>query len=92
MNQRTKLTIWLIVGILLALGPIWGTVGTVIGMLTAFGQLQPEAPVEAEALAKSISLALYTTVAGWVACPIGIVTIIVSAVKLGKCQSQEEGE
>ncbi len=90
MGQKTKLTIWLIVGIVLALGPVWGTVGTVIGMLTAFGHLQPEAPATAETLANSISMALYTTIAGWVACPIGIATIIVSAIKLGKHQGQLE--
>jgi biopolymer transport protein ExbB/TolQ len=83
MKRKTKLIVWLVVGIILALGPIWGMIGTVVGMLLAFGNLGQPQP-QAEALASNISLALYATAAGWIACPIGIVTIIVSAIKLGK--------
>lgn len=82
-KRKTKLIVWLVAGIILALGPIWGMIGTVVGMVLAFVNLgQPEP--QAEALASNISLALYTTAAGWIACPIGIVVIIVSAIKLGK--------
>lgn len=83
MKGRTKLIVWLVAGIILALGPIWGMIGTVLGMILAFGNLGQPQP-QAEALAGNISLALYATAAGWIACPIGIVIIIVSAIKLGR--------
>ena len=83
MKRKTKLIVWLVIGIIVALGPIWGMIGTVVGMLLAFGDLGQPQP-QAEALASNISLALYAAAAGWIACPIGIVTIIVSAIKLGK--------
>lgn len=83
MKRKTKLIIWLVAGIILALGPIWGMIGTIVGMVLAFGNLAQSQP-QPEVLAGNISLALYTTAAGWIACPIGIVIIIVSAIKLGK--------
>ena len=83
MKRKTKLILWLFAGIILALGPIWGMIWTVVGMILAFGNLGQPQP-QAEALASNISLALYATAAGWIACPIGIVIIIVSAIKLGK--------
>ena len=87
MKRKSKLITWLVAGIVLALGPIWGMIGTVIGMLLAFSNLgQPE--LQAEALASNISFALYTTAAGWIACPIGIVIIIVSAIKLGRIKRE----
>jgi biopolymer transport protein ExbB len=61
----------LVFGIILALGPIWGLLGTVLGMINAFGRLA-ESEAEVTALSNDISLALYTTVAGYIALPIGI--------------------
>lgn len=87
MKRETKLITWLVAGIVFSLGPIWGMIGTVIGMLLAFGNLGQQEP-QAEALASNISIALYTTAAGWIACPIGIVIIIVSAIKIGKMQKE----
>ena len=90
MKRKSKLITWLVGGIILALGPIWGMIGTVVGMVMAFGHLGQSEP-QAEVLANDISLALYTTAAGWIACPIGIVIIIVSAIKLGKDKREGEG-
>jgi biopolymer transport protein ExbB/TolQ len=90
MKRKTKLISWLVVGIILALGPIWGMIGTVVGMVLAFGNLADPQPETGE-LASNISLALYTTAAGWIACPIGIVVTIISAIKLGKSKTQTEG-
>ncbi|MBI2438021.1 MAG: MotA/TolQ/ExbB proton channel family protein [Lentisphaerae bacterium] len=87
MKRKTKLIIWLVVGIILALGPIWGMIGTVLGMLFALGHLSQPQP-QAEVLASNISLALYATAAGWIASPIGIVTIIISAIKLGRSKKE----
>jgi len=71
----------LIAGILLALGPVWGFLGTVIGMIGAFGDLaEKTGEAKAEALASNIEFALYTTVAGCVMCPIGIVIIVLAII------------
>jgi biopolymer transport protein ExbB/TolQ len=86
-RRKTKLIVWLVAGIILALGPVWGNIGTVVGMILTFGnggQPQPQA----EALASSISLALCATAVGWIACPIGIVIIIVSGAKLVKAAKE----
>jgi biopolymer transport protein ExbB len=90
MKRKNKLVIWLIGGIILALGPIWGMLGTVVGMVSAFGHLAESEP-QTEVLANDISLALYTTAAGLIVCPIGIVIIIVSAIKLSKAKKQADG-
>jgi flagellar motor component MotA len=54
MKRKTKLIICLAVGIVLALGPIWGIIGTVVGMLLSFGNLDhPVIIVSAIKLAKA---------------------------------------
>lgn len=45
-------------------GPMWGLLGTVLGMIGAFNQLAAADTVKASALAGNISLALLTTAAG----------------------------
>jgi biopolymer transport protein ExbB len=45
-------------------GPMWGLLGTVLGMMGAFGQLAAAETVKASALAGNISLALLTTAIG----------------------------
>ena len=67
MKQKGILTAWIVFGSILALGPLWGHIGTVIGMIRAFGQLGAGSPEVGE-LAQDISLALYTTAAGIVMC------------------------
>ena len=90
MKRKTKLIIWLVVGIILALGPIWGLVGTVVGMILAFGHIQQGSSGEPEILANEIGLALYTTAAGLIACPIGIIMVVVSAIMLGRTKNEPE--
>jgi biopolymer transport protein ExbB len=79
----------LVVGIVLSLGPIWGLLGTVFGMTQAFGHLA-ESEIEVGALSNDISLALYTTLAGLLALPIGIALIVVAIIKLSKGKQQEQ--
>ena len=87
MKRKTKLITWLIGGIILALGPIWGLIGTIVGMVLACGNLAQAEP-EVEVLAGNISLALYTTAAGMIACPVGIVIVVIAAIKLSKKQPE----
>ena len=78
----------LIVGVLLVLGPVWGLVGTVLGMTQAFGRLAQGAP-QPEDLASDISLSLYSTAAGYIVWPIGVVLVVVAAIKISKCKKQQ---
>jgi biopolymer transport protein ExbB/TolQ len=81
--MKTQLTIWLILGIILALGPIWGLIGQIVGMILCFIDLSQPAP-DVGSLAMNINLALYVTVIGFVVCPIGIAIAIISGLKLSK--------
>jgi hypothetical protein len=89
MNRKKKLICWLGAGIVLAAGPVWGVIGTVIGMVLAFVNLAQSQP-QPEGLADNIRFVLYATMAGWVACPIGIVIVIVAVIKLGQNKQSVE--
>jgi biopolymer transport protein ExbB/TolQ len=55
-------------------GPMWGLLGTVLGMLGAFNQLAAADTVKASALAGNIGLALLTTAIGlMIAIPLMVV-------------------
>lgn len=92
MKPKTKLITWLIAGIVLLLGPVWGMVLTFVGMLIAFAKMSGTQP-PAEGLAGEMSLALYGTLLGWIACPIGLVIVVIAAIKLGlRSGEPEKGE
>jgi biopolymer transport protein ExbB/TolQ len=58
-------------------------------MINAFGHVA-ESEVEVTALSNDISLALYTTVAGYIALPIGLVLVVVAIIKLVKGKKEDE--
>ncbi len=70
-SKKTPIAL-IVFGSLLALGPLWGTVITVIGMIHAFVALDATGPARQEALAANVSLALWATMAGMIASPIGV--------------------
>lgn len=72
MRSRKAPIALIVLGSLLALGPLWGTVITVIGMFRAFVSLDASGPASQEALATHVSVALWATMAGMVASPIGL--------------------
>lgn len=65
-------------GQILLAGPIFGMLGTAIGMIRAFGQLSVgvEQP-DTETLAREMSIALYTTLIGVLVSIIGMVIVLV---------------
>jgi biopolymer transport protein ExbB/TolQ len=80
----------LIAGIILALGPTWGIIGTVIGMVRVFGDLaEKTGEAKAQALASNISFSLYPTLAGFLICPIGILFLIISIIWIIKINKNE---
>ena len=66
----------IVVGSLLALGPLWGLAGTAIGMVRAFKTLSADGSVNPEPLAADISVALWSTAAGIIASPVGLALLI----------------
>jgi len=52
------------IGVALYTGPIWGMIGTVIGMVRAFSTLADSGDSAPEALANDISIALVSTMIG----------------------------
>ena len=79
----------LVVGIILALGPLWGLAGTISAMISMNGRIKSE-EADVRALSKDISLALDTTVAGFVAFPIGVALVIAATIKVVKGTQQAE--
>lgn len=90
MNTQTKLKSLLTVGIILALGPIWGILGTIVGMVMAFGHMGEEGMGKPELLANDIGVALYTTAIGFIICPIGIACIIISCIRLNRIKKETQ--
>jgi len=95
MKKRAKALAFLITGLVLCIAPLWcGLLGTVIGMISAFGKLAEADPSGSpEALAADISVALWTTVVGWGLCAIGLIPVIIAIVlfcKLAREKEQEE--
>ena len=80
----------MIVGIILALGPLWGLAGTVFGMIMAFDTMRLSGGSDPGALAADVSHALYTTAAGYVAFPIGIALVTVATIKVVKARQRAE--
>ena len=66
----------IVVGSLLAFGPLWGLVGTAIGMIRAFKTLSADGSANPEPLAADVSVALWSTAAGFIASPIGLALLI----------------
>ena len=70
----------IIIGVVLALGPVFGFLGTAFGMFRAYGTLGDSGISDQQALSHGVSLALYSTAIGLVLCPIGVTILIVSLV------------
>lgn len=90
MKTKTKFKTLLAVGIILALGPLWGLLGTVVGMVMAFGHMGESGMGKPELLADDIGVALYTTAAGLIICPIGIACIIISCIFLSRIKKKTQ--
>jgi len=62
MGQMEKGMVWL--SLFIALAPMLGFMGTVIGMIQAFDQIQAQGDISPAVVAGGIKVALLTTVAG----------------------------
>ncbi|WP_425607066.1 MotA/TolQ/ExbB proton channel family protein [Rubellicoccus peritrichatus] len=76
MRQRKYNLPLTIVAVLLCMGPIWGLLGTVIGMIGAFSNIAQGGSGQPQVLADHISFALWTTALGLITVPFGIGLLI----------------
>ena len=65
-----------VVGLFLLTGPIQGLIGTVVGMLGAFAELERTGEGDPSELASHISVALLTTLWGWLFSLLGMGIIL----------------
>jgi flagellar motor component MotA len=75
MKKGRSLALW---GAWLQLGPVFGLLGTVIGMIRAFSVIESEGAGSAELLAEHISLARTTTAIGIIPALVGLVLLLVA--------------
>ena len=93
MSSRKAPLALIVLGSVLAFGPLWGALATVIGMSRAFANLGASGPARPEPLAADVGMALWATMAGMVASPIGLVLLaggIVWLVRITPCATQPE--
>ncbi len=84
--KRGWLIAGIVAGVVLMLGPLWAMLGTVFGMMRAFVILGKSGVGDPVALSAGIGEVLMSTVIGFVACPIGIVLLIVCIIQLDKAK------
>ena len=82
----------IVIGSLLALGPLWGLLGTAIGMIRAFRTLNAAGTADPEQLAAGVRVALGSTVAGFIASPIGLALLIGGIIWLVRINRHEHIE
>jgi biopolymer transport protein ExbB/TolQ len=80
--KRPLLIFGIVAGALLMLGPIVGMLGTVFGMQRAFDTLGSSGIKDPDRLSADIGTVLYSTFAGLVAFPIGLLTASICIVFL----------
>ena len=78
--KRRFLLTGIVVGSILTLSPLFGLLGTVLGMTRAFRMLGSAGVSDPQALANSIGTMLVSTAAGLCLCPVGIVVFTLSLV------------
>ena len=64
--------------------PCFGLIGTVVGMVSAFGTLSESGQAEPEELAGDISIALLTTMWGLIVSAVFVVALVVSIIRLSR--------
>lgn len=78
-SRESFLAKWMAgVGVFLYSGPVWGTLGTVVGMIRAFDTMDLAGGSDPGILAGDIHFALWTTVAGIVMGIGGVVLILIA--------------
>jgi len=82
--KKSLLILGIVVGSILALGPLWSMLGSMVGMSRAFDVLGSAGISDPRVLSSRIGEVLLATAAGFVACPIGVVLLVLCIVFLNK--------
>jgi len=88
MKSRKAVTTWLIVGVILLLGPVWGKLAALIPIIVSFS---PFCGADIPGSIRLLSLASYILVAGVAAFPVGLVLTILALIKLSRIAKSEKG-
>ncbi len=91
MNTKTGSILQIVGGAFLMLGPLWGLLLTVFGMVWAFARCGGGGPVPTETLASEVALSFYATVIGIVLFPIGVALLIRGILMLLKLNREKAG-
>jgi hypothetical protein len=75
MKKGRTLALW---GAWLQLGPVFGLLGTVIGMIRAFSVIESEGQGDLKLLAEHISLAITSTAIGMIPALVGLVLLLIA--------------
>ena len=85
MKSKRRLAIaGIVVGALLTAAPLFGVAGTIVGMIRAFNTLGSSGIGDPKALGDSIGVTLFSTVAGLLLCPVGIIVLTLSLIFLSR--------
>lgn len=75
----------MIVGGLLMLAPVCGVIGTLLGMVSSFGEIaRSDGPPDAHVVAEGVQTAMIATILGLALFPVGLATFVVSLVRYFK--------
>lgn len=81
--KRNLCLVGIVLGVLLALGPLWGMTGTAFEMTRVFQELDRKPGItDPHVVSSNVSRTLLVTAAGLIACPIGVVLTLVSVIAL----------
>ena len=86
--KRGLLVAGIVIGCLLTLGPLWGLIGTVLGMMNAFTTLGKQGVSDPAALSASVGEVLVSTAVGIFVAPIGAIILAVCIVVLVRSQQK----
>ena len=88
--RRTLLIGGIVVGAILCSGPLWGLLGTIVGMRQTFSRLD-ESPLSPEAIGPGVNLAVWSTRIGLVALALGLPTFVLCLVALLRAPKRQAG-
>jgi biopolymer transport protein ExbB/TolQ len=78
----------IVVGSILALGPVWGAIGTAVGMMHAFNTLGGAGISDPRALSADIGHTLTASAIGMIACPVGIILLTICLISRARSKRE----
>jgi len=84
MKSKKKPIILIVFGSFFTLGPVWGLLGTIVGMVQSFQAIDQNGTTNPEALSSNIGFALQKTVIGIMMLPIGLILLTLGIIWLIK--------